>query len=145
MADVARHLRDYDSAVITGVDAEGYPFSIRCTPRPDPAAPLLRVQVPEHSGIQPGPASLLCHKHDDQLWNQRSFAVRGTLSKDAAGWTFHPQHFIPGAAGDLWSLINFVRGARRAAKRYLAQRGLRRPKIPWKQIQVLWAEVKAKH
>ena len=51
-------LADFGSAVLTGVDASGYPFSLRCQPEPDGVAQVLRVRVPQYANIQPGPAGL---------------------------------------------------------------------------------------
>ncbi len=140
--DVTRHLRDFESAVLTGVDVEGYPFSIRCRPEPDPATRTLRVQLPADLPIQPGPGSLLCHRHDQRLWNQKSFLVRGVLTGEPSGWVFRPSQFIPGAGiGGMKGLLRFVVSSRRAAQRYLAARGLRRPGIPWAQINATKAQV----
>jgi hypothetical protein len=128
--------------VITGVDARGYPFSVRRKPQPDHANQSLKVQIPDGTQIHAGLASLLCHKHDELFWNQRSFIVWGTL-KQNGGWVFLPKRFTPGAAGDMLSLVQFIRSARRTAKQYLDKRGLPRPKIPWNEIHNLWAEVKS--
>src|SRR5215218_2999835 len=57
--EIVRHLPSFESAVLTGLDAEGYPYSVRCRPRIDPTARTLKVQLP--AAIRPGPASLLCH------------------------------------------------------------------------------------
>ena len=95
--ELVKHLADYTSAVLTGRDATGYPFSIRCKPEPDTGAQVLRVIVPEYADLRPGSAGLLCHKHDEQLWNLNSFIVRGSLERDTLGWLFRPQQFIPGA------------------------------------------------
>lgn len=129
-----RYLNQFDSAVLTGYDPMGYPFSVRCTPQPDVARQVLRVQTPEGT-LQPGPAGLLCHSHDEYLWNQRSFVVRGTLERDDQGWLFRPSQVIPGVGLDgLAGFIRFVMDARRTAKNYLAKRGLPRPKIPWADV-----------
>ena len=95
--DIAKHLKDFPSAVLTGVDTKGYPFSIRCRPELDADASVLHVQVPDYTNIQASSAGLLCHKHDEYLWNLRSFIVRGSLGRDAQGWIFRPQQFTPGA------------------------------------------------
>jgi hypothetical protein len=141
--DMVEHLADFSSAVLTGVDTAGYPFSIRCEPEIDASRKELRVQVPEYADIQPGPTGLLCHKHDEELWNLKSFIVRGKLERNPEGWRFHPQRFTPGAGiGGLMGMVKFLRSGRRTAKKYLDKRGLARPSIPWDKIQALWEEIK---
>jgi hypothetical protein len=136
--DIKKHLPDFESAVLTGVDAEGYPFSVRCRPDLDDAAEVLRVQLPADTPLQPGPAGLLCHKHDENLWNLKSLLVRGTLSRDEKGWKFEPLRFIPGAGiGGLPAMARFFTGSRRNAARYLKKRGLARPRIPWDEINAV--------
>ena len=135
-------LAGFSSGVLTGVDASGYPYSMRCRPEPDAAAQGLRLKVPDYAGIQPGPAGLLCHQHDELLWNLKSFVVRGSLERDAQGWLFRPRQLIPGAGmGGLMGFLNFVRTARRTTKQYLANRRLARPGIPWARIKEIWAEI----
>jgi len=139
--DVTKHLSDFPSAVLTGVDTEGYPFSARCQPTLDNAARALRIELAANIPIQPGPASLLCHRHDENLWNLKSFLVRGVLSREGDGWTFEPQRFIPGAGiGGLPAVARFFIGSRRNARRYLAKRGLARPRIPWDEINAVKAQ-----
>jgi len=136
--DIKKYLPDFESAVLTGVDAEGYPFSVRCQPEADDAAQVLRVQLPAGIPLQPGPAGLLCHRHDENLWKLRSFLVRGTLSQDEKGWKFQPLRFIPGAGiGGLPATVRFFTGSRRNASRYLKKRGLARPRIPWDDINAV--------
>jgi hypothetical protein len=139
--EITQRLPDYPSAVITGVGAAGYPFSVRCKPQANSVTQSLQVQIPAGAPIQPGPASLLCHKHDEQFWNQRSFLVWGVLQQER-GWVFYPKRFTPGAAGDLISLMRFILSARRTAKQYLDKRNLPQPTIPWHELHQLWAEVK---
>lgn len=141
--ELVKYLSTYRSAVVTGIDPSGYPFSVRCQPEPDAGVRVLRVVVPEYANIQPGPAGLLCHTHDEQLWNLRSFIVRGTLEQDPQGWLFRPGQFIPGAGiGGMIGMIKFLRGGRRTAEQYLQKRGLARPEIAWEDIHATWAEVK---
>jgi len=78
--EILRHLPDLESAVLTGIDAEGYPYSVRCRPQPDARAP--RVQLPPYGPVRPGFASLLCRSHDENLWNLKSFLVRGILARE---------------------------------------------------------------
>ncbi len=133
--EIAEHLPGFESAVLTGLDAEGYPYSVRCRPRTDPVRRVLRVRLFEGIPVRPGPASLLCHSHDENLWNLKSFLVRGELGRDARGWKFHPQRFIPGAGiGGPASMLRLFAGSRRTARRYLERRGLPRPRVPWEEI-----------
>jgi hypothetical protein len=139
--DIAKYLPNFPSAVLNGVDTHGYPFSVRCQPELDDTAQVLRVSLPQGTEIQPGPASLLCHKHDEWLWNLQSFVVRGTFAQDDHGWILCPLQFIPGAGiGGLWALVQFVRTGRRTTRRYLDKRGLQRPDIAWDQVEAMWAE-----
>lgn len=136
--ELARLFPEFESAVLTGRDADGYPFSVRCRPLPDRAAQALRVQVGPAVPIQPGPASLLCHRHDERLWNQKSFLLRGVLESDGDAWQFRPRQLVPGVGlGGPLTFVRFVREARRAAARYLATRGLVRPRIPWAEVDAV--------
>jgi hypothetical protein len=135
-AEITKHLYQFESAVLSGLDQSDYPFSVRCRPYPDPSEDeVLRVWLPPDTFLRPGPASLLCHRHDENLWNLKSFLVRGVLKKDAGGWSFEPKRFIPGAGiGGLPAMIRFFTRSRRNARRYLEKRGLARPRIPWDEI-----------
>ena len=141
--ELVKELADFSSAVVTGIDGSGYPISIRCKPEPDADAQVLRVQIPEYAQIQPGPASLLCHKHDERLWNLKSFTVCGSLEQNARGWSFRPQKFIPGAGiGGMWAMVKFVQSGRRSTQQYLDKRHLVRPKIEWDTLHAIWEDVK---
>lgn len=136
--DILQHLPDFGSVVLTGVDAEGYPFSVRCRPRTDEGARVLRAQLPEYVSVRPGRASLLCHEHDENLWNLKSFLVRGDLRNDGREWNFYPKTFVPGVAvGGLMGMVRFVIGSRETTNRYLRKRGLARPVVPWKEINAI--------
>jgi hypothetical protein len=140
-AEVRRHLRGFSSPVLTGVDADGYPLSIRCAAEIDETQQALRVSLPAWTQIRPGPASLLCHGHDYLLWNLRSFMVRGTLEPTGGDiWLFRPSRFLPGVGiGGLAGMVRFALGKRRAARRYLVRRGLARPRIDWAQLKAVQA------
>ena len=80
------------------------------------------------ASLQPGKASLLCHSHDEKLWNLRSFVVAGELSRDCDRWVLRPDRFIPG--GDSMgpvAMVKAFRELRGTARRYLDRRGLVRP------------------
>jgi hypothetical protein len=140
-ADVRRHLQGFSSPVLTGVDADGYPFSIRCAPELDESKQVLRLSLPGWTGIRQGPASLLCHGHNQLLWDLRSFMVRGTLEPTGGEtWLFRPTRFVPGIGlGGPVGMVRFALAKRRAARRYLERRGLPRPRIDWVQLKALQA------
>jgi len=142
-AEITGHLYGFESAVLSGLDEAGYPFSVRCRPYPDPSgAEVLRIRLPADTVLRPGPASLLCHRHDENLWNLKSFLVRGSLDHDVGGWNFEPIRFVPGVGiGGLPAMMHFFVGSRRNAARYLKKRGLARPRIPWDEINAVKDEV----
>jgi hypothetical protein len=130
-AEIVRRLPRFSSAVLTGLDSSGHPVSVRCRPTLDRQAQVLRVLVSDGLGIMPGPAGLLCHQHDEQLWRLNSFLLRGGLERDGHGWVFRPRQLVRGMDPTPVSHLRLLRHGRRTAKRYLAARGLRRPRIPW--------------
>jgi hypothetical protein len=140
--EIVKHLPAFESAVLTGLDAEGYPYSVRCRPYIDPVRQVLRMRLPAGIPMRPGLASLLCHGHDESMWNLKSFLVRGDLSRDARGWSLCPRRFVPGAGiGGPMGVVRFLTGSRRNARRYLRKRELSRPRIPWEEIEVIKARV----
>lgn len=134
---IVKQLARYPSAVLTGIDAAGYPYSVRITPQPDAAHHTLRLPLPDYVSLQAGPASILCHYHDDKLWNQTNFVLRGTLDQVDGTWVFKPTQFIEGAGAGM-SMMRQITEGRRAAKQYLAKRGLARPRIDWAKIKALY-------
>ncbi len=135
-------LARYESAVLNGLDADGYPFSVRCHPQPDAATRTLL--LPDVTApLRDGPASLLCHWHDERLWNQRSFVARGQIARDGAGWRFTPTQLIPGIENNPLALGRFFLHARSVAAGYLAKRGLPRPVIPWDEVIRIKREAQA--
>ncbi len=140
--ELLKELSDFPDSVLTSLDTQDYPFSIRTRCEPVLIDQVLRVQVPTYTRVHPGPASLLCHRHDDLLWNLKSFTVRGFLELDDQGWLFRPQKMIAGAGiGGMLAMVKFLRDGRRSAKQYLEKRGLTRPKIDWDAIHAMWAEI----
>jgi hypothetical protein len=129
--EIVKRLPRYSSAVLTGLDSGGDPISVRCQPTLDHQAQVLRVLMPDGLGVVPGPAGLLCHRHNEQLWDLKSFLLRGTLEPTGHGWVFRPRQLVGGMDTTLLSNLRLLRNGRRTAKHYLAARGLRRPTIPW--------------
>ena len=141
--NLTRYLPEFENGVLTGLDAAGRPFSLRCQPQPDATAQLLRLSLLEKTPLRPGPACLLFHKHDDRLWNLLSFVVRGTLERDGQDWILRPLQFVPGVGiGGLMSYVRFLVNGRQTTNHYLRQHGLARPLIAWHEWQDIIAQAK---
>lgn len=136
--DLVRKLSDYSSAVLTVHDADGYPFSVRCDPEPDAARQVLEVAIPDYVDARVGRAGLLCHFHDDELWNQTNFLAYGDLERDDDGWIFRPTRLIEGAgAGN--SLLPQMRFGK-SAERYLDRHDMDWPDVPWARLRAIYRE-----
>ena len=140
--EITTHLYEFESAVLSGIDEDGYPFSVRCRPYPDASgAEVLRVWLPPGTPLRPGPASLLCHSHNENLWNLKGFLV---LFLNFGEWSVEPVRFVPGIGmGGLLGMIRLFVSSRRNARRYLEKRGLARPSIPWDEINAAKKEALA--
>jgi hypothetical protein len=133
-SDLGQALGEFSSVVVTGTDPDGYPASFRCRPEKDPAG-VLRLDVPAWAGLAPGPASVMAHSHNEQLWDLRGFVAKGTLEASGEGLVFRPLTFTRTAGGPPLDTLRFIRACRRTAARYLARRGLARPAVPWDTIK----------
>lgn len=135
--NIRKHTAPFASAVLTGLDAEGYPFSVRCIPTFDDNEQVLRIAPAAGEHVTAGQASLLFHSHNDQLWDLQIVQVLGTLEARGEAWAFRPERLL-GDGGSAWKAIQMIVGARRTTRRYLAKRGLARPRIPWDRIRSLY-------
>ena len=141
--EIEKYLPTFPSAVLNALDAEGRPYSVRCRPGIKRSERILRLDLSAESAFRSGPASLLCHGHDEELWNLKLFLVRGRLERGEDGWTFVPGRFIPGAGiGGALSTVRAIVEMRRSAAAYLKKRGLARPRIPWGEIEAVKAQAK---
>ena len=131
-AETARGLPTYRSAVLCSLDDDGTPSLRRVRPTADPAARVFLVDG-DAEPLRAGPASLLCHSHDEKLWNLRSMVSVGRLEPRDGGWVFAPTRFVPGAGTDPLTLLRMIRQNRRNAREYLERRQQPRPRIPWHQ------------
>lgn len=136
--ELARGAARFPDAVLTGLDALGRPTSVRGVPVLDAVGRVVRFARAPAVELADGPASLLCHSHDAQLWHLRSFVARGTVAAVGDDWVFTPTAYVAGTglSGPLGDLRAFV-AARGRAGRYLARRGLPRPVIPWSRFRQL--------
>lgn len=138
-AEAAKAIAKFDEGVLSAVDGAGYPLSVRQTSlRYDAATGVMPVALPEALGAAPGPASLLCHYHDENLWNMRMISVRGRLECRDGGFVFVTTAFEPP------STLKQMLAIGRNAKRYLQKRGLPRPEVRFDVIERLWTQVKAR-
>jgi hypothetical protein len=144
--DLVRNLAKYPSAVLTVHDSAGYPFSIRCVPRPDAARQVLEVDLPGYVGAQAGPAGLLCHYHDDNLWNMTNFVAYGELEPDGGlepdgqAWVLRVRRMLEGA-GPKNSFRTQLR-PRASAKRYIAKHDMQWPPVPWDRLHAIYQEAR---
>jgi hypothetical protein len=140
--EIEKHLPQFESAVLNARDGEGYPYSVRCHPEQDRPAGILRIDISDRTNLQPGPASLLCHSHDEELWNQKIFLLRGSLEETDDGHAFRPEKFVPsiGTGGPLGA-VRMILGVRKATAAYLKKRNLERPRIPWTEVANLKNEL----
>jgi hypothetical protein len=131
--EAATALSRYDEAVLTAIDAQGYPFSVRVrTADYDATTGVLSAEFPAALAPVAGPANLLCHFHDEKMWNIRSVHVRGRLERRDDAWDFVSTAFTaPSRLGP----IAMVRNANASARRYLARRGLGRPAVDWAAVK----------
>ncbi len=136
-------LATFPSAVLGTSDPDGAP-RLRRVRVTGPAGEELALDVPgEDDELRPGPASLLAHSHDEQLWSLRSLVVLGELT-GGPRWTFRPERIVgnSGTVGPV-ALLGQLRALRRTARGYLDRRSLARPEIPWSAVQALKGGVAA--
>jgi len=144
--EITRTMAQYDTAVLTFVDAAGFPLSVRCVPQMDGTRQVIRVKLPPDVVAQPGPASLMSHYHDNQMWNLRGYNVVGELEKEGEeGWVLRPRRLLPGLdSGGMLAQFKMLVKSRRVVQQYLDKRGLSRPKVDWAGIKKLQAEARKK-
>lgn len=137
-ADLVAALGQFDDAVVSSVGPDGYPVSVRVRLQPEADTQRLLLADGLPDGLAAGPASVLCHSHDQQLWHLRSVLVRGVLEQSEHGWALRPTAVVPGngMAGALGDARTFL-AARRRAARYLTHRALQRPAVPWGDVTAL--------
>ncbi len=120
----------YDTAVLSFVAPDGFPFSARVPIDVDRSARRVRVKAePVGAPLEPGLACVTAHDHHPDFKWQRNFQVRGDLVRDDGGWAIVPHKLIGGfelpPGGVVPALrANFKKSLRfrRIAKRELAER-----------------------
>ncbi|BCJ43883.1 hypothetical protein GCM10010168_66860 [Actinoplanes ianthinogenes] len=138
----AEVLAQYRSVVLIAVDAEGAPLLVRTTVTAE--ADGYRVEVPAGVPVAAGPAGLLVHRHDDKLWSLHNANVRGSLTRDDAGWLLRPSRLVEPGARHRASLLDPIRIGRECqatTRRYLDRRNLARPAVPWDAYRAIRASL----
>ncbi len=138
--EAAKWLNKFGEAVLTTLDADGYPVSIRVDPRTyDATTGTLTAVLPDTLGAVAGPANLLCHYHDEKLWKLNAIGIKGRLEDRDGAWVFQSTHFD---APSKLAFVHFLRGTSQAGQRYLDKRGLERPEVNWAAVKELQRRVK---
>ena len=120
----------YDSAVLSLVAPDGFPFAVRVPIETDRAAGVVRVRAePVGAPLAPGLACVTAHDHSPDFSWQRNFQVRGDLVRDDGGWALVPHKLVGGfelppasMLGRMRLNMRKVRRFRKIAKRELAAR-----------------------
>src|SRR5947208_12264409 len=80
---LAECARLFESAVLTTLDADGYPRSVRCTVTLDDSSETVRLTgVPAWAADWRGTAGLLFHRHNRELEGQHQMGIRGDLQAE---------------------------------------------------------------
>lgn len=139
-SEAAKALRRYDEAVLTAIDTQGYPFSVRVrTADYDATTGLLTADVPAALVPVAGPANLLCHFHDEKMWSIRTVRVHGRIERRDGAWDFVSTAFT---APSRLAPLAMIRNANASARRYLARRGLDRPPVDWAAVKEIQRRAK---
>lgn len=136
-ANAATQVAKFSEGVLTAVDANGYPVSVRQLALPyDATDGSMPVTLPDALGAVEGPANLLCHFHDDKLWDMRAIQLKGRLERRGDTWVFVTTSFTPP------SMLQMIRGVQRSTQSYLDKRGLAKPQVAFDVINKLWERAK---
>jgi hypothetical protein len=122
--------RRYDTAVVSLVAPDGFPFSARVPVSPDRDARRIHLgPAPAGTPLASGLACLTAHDHAPDFAWQRNFQVRGDLVEDGDGWALLPAKLVggfelppTGALGRMRANFSKVMRFRRIARRELAKR-----------------------
>jgi len=129
-ARLCRELPGFSSAVLATAAVDEPPVLRRVRLHADRSAGGFMIQGGRD--LAAGPASLLLHRHDDLLSNQRQLGVLGALAKPEDRWLFRPDRLLPNMFPDNpIEMMRTLYRARGSAARYLERRGLERPAIDW--------------
>jgi general stress protein 26 len=138
----ARRMRRFRSAVLAAVDDGGRPTLLRTIPELRDGA--LFLPGPADQRLAARPASLLLHRHNDNVGAMRGMVLTGSIDVLDDGFSFRADRLIEGQKRlDPATATRVIRGLRREAGRYLERRGLARPRIPWDELRALKSAIRA--
>jgi hypothetical protein len=88
----------YESAVLSLVGPDGFPFAVRVPMTADRRGRSIAIDVqPGGIELRPGPVCVTAHDHDEKLRWTRNFQVRGDLLPDPShGWRVEPYRTVGG-------------------------------------------------
>lgn len=138
-AALVRKLPSYRSGVLGWVRGDELPVLQRVQLRADPGGRQLLVSGGDGAAPTSGPASILLHSHNEQLWDLQMAGALGELLQQGDGWAFRPDRLMdgPAAAKGPIALVRALRSLRRTASGYLERRHLPRPQIAWDEFKRL--------
>jgi hypothetical protein len=109
----------YDSAVVSLVAPDGFPFSVRVPIAADRGERIVRLAAePVGVPLEPGLACLAAHDHHPDFKWQRNFQVRGDLVEDGSGWVLVPHKLVGGFELPPGSFVQRYRLNAKKVKRY---------------------------
>ncbi|HET8841573.1 MAG TPA: hypothetical protein VFN35_08905 [Ktedonobacteraceae bacterium] len=148
---LAARTQSYSSGVLSIVDANGYPLSVRCTVCLNETGHVFTFPTPPPQALSwRGKACLLFHQHNERLEGLRQLVILGELVCEEGLLTFLASKFVtsngrqdtdqmPHAASPL-HLLRFLWLGWRSARTYLARRRGPWPAIPYEEFERLLAE-----
>jgi len=148
---LAKRASNYSTGVLSIVDADGYPMSVRCTANLDASRQVFTFPTPPALAANwRGKACLLFHQFNERLEGLKQMVILGELVSENGLLTLHVSKFVtangrpntdqmPHASSPLHMLQFFLLG-RRKSRAYLARRGTPWPPIPYDEIERLLAE-----
>jgi hypothetical protein len=98
----------------------------------------LAASLPSELRAVEGPANLLCHYHDEKMWNIQAVGIKGRVVERDGTWVFQSTDFN---APSKLAILSFVKNARTSAQKYLDKRGLKRPAVNWDAIKEIQRRV----
>ena len=148
---LAARASTYSTGVLSIVDADGYPMSVRCTACLDASRQVFTFPSPPALAASwRGKACLLFHQFDERLEGLRQMVILGELISEDGLLTLQVSKFVTANgrpntdqmphASSPFHMLQFWLLGRHNSRVYLARRGTPWPPIPYDVIERLLAE-----